>query len=965
MKHLLAAVVLLPFLAVTAARAGYVESSESPGSFAVVQAGKAAAVYVDGADWPGVARAASDLADDVQKVSGVATEVRRTAEKFGAHPILIGTIGKSAIIDRLIADHKIDAAPIAGKWESWITQVVDNPTPGVERAMVIAGSDKRGTIYGIYDLSEQMGVSPWYWWADVPVRHRDSVFVHAGTYIQGPPAVKYRGIFINDEAPAMSGWTREKFGGFNHKMYTRMFELLLRLKANYLWPAMWGNAFNEDDPENPKLADEYGIVMGTSHQEPMMRAQAEWDRRHKGADWNFATDPAGMEQFWREGIHRNRNYENLITLGMRGRNDTEMIKGGTVQQSMDLLEKIVAVQRKIIADEVNPDVTKVPQMWCLYKEVQSYYEQGLRVPDDVTLLWSDDNWGDLRRVPTAEERKRTGGAGIYYHFDYVGDPRDYKWLNTNPLPKIWEQMNIAYRYGADRIWIVNVGDLKPMELPIDFFMHLAWNPDSIRNDQTGEWTRAWVEQQFGPEHAEEIADILSKYGKYNGWRKPELLEPTTFSLTNYHEAERVEQAWQDITRKAEQIYATLPPEMRDAFYQLVLYPTKASATVAQLYIAAGRNHLYAKQGRASANDEAKRVKELFKQDQDLSDEFNHKLAGGKWDHMMDQTRIGYTSWQDPKTNVMPAVKEIEVPPAAALGVAVEGSESAWPDGKAGQAVLPPFDSVSQERHSIDVFNRGGASFAFTATADQPWIQISQSEGQIERETRLWVSVDWQRAPVGEAKGTVTVSRQGGESVPISVNAIRSDKITRESLAAFGGLTGPIAIAAEAASRNVAAGDVRWEKIGDYGRGASAMAVFPVTAESVTPPANAPRLEYDVYVAQPGDVQVDAVIGPTLDFVPGRGLRFAITVDDEQPQVVDVFDTKHHSHNEWQQAVKDNARTRTTTHTIASPGVHVVKFWMVDPGVVLEKLIVHQGDLPPSYFGPPEALAPDNAAVSAH
>jgi hypothetical protein len=957
---------ILPLLAATVARAGYVESTESLDSFVVVRPGEAAAIYVDAADWPGVDRAAGDLADDVHKVSGVAAEVRRSADHLTSHPILIGTIGKSAIIDRLIADHKIDAAPIAGKWESWLTQVVDNPMPGVERALVIAGSDKRGTIYGIYDLSEQMGVSPWYWWADVPVRHRDAVLVRAGTYIQGPPAVKYRGIFINDEAPAMSGWTREKFGGFNHKMYTRMFELLLRLKANYLWPAMWGNAFNEDDPENPKLADEYGIVMGTSHQEPMMRAQAEWDRRHKGADWNFATDPAGMEQFWREGIHRNRDYENLITIGMRGRNDTEMIKGGTVQQSMDLLEKIVAVQRKIIADEVNPDVTKVPQMWCLYKEVQSYYEQGLRVPDDVALLWSDDNWGDLRRVPTAEERKRAGGAGIYYHFDYVGDPRNYKWLNTNPLPTIWEQMNVAYRYGADRIWIVNVGDLKPMELPIDFFMHLAWSPDSIRNDQIGQWTRAWAEQQFGPEHADEIADILSKYAKYNGWRKPELLEPTTFSLTNYHEAERVEQAWQEITAKAEQIYAAMPPETRDAFYQLVLYPTKASATVAELYIAAGRNHLYAKQGRASANDQAKRVRDLFKQDQALSDEYNHELAGGKWDHMMDQTRIGYTSWQDPKTNVMPAVKEIDVPAAAALGVAVDGSESAWPDGKAGQAVLPPFDSVNQQKCAIDVFNRGGTPLAFTAMADQPWIQISESTGRVDKEIRLWVSVNWQRAPIGETKGTITVSRQGGESVAIGVNAVRSATVSREALGAFGGLAGPVAIAAEAANRNVAAGEVRWVKIPDYGRGASAMEILPVTAESVAPPANAARLEYDVYLAQPGDVQIDAVIGPTLDFVPGRGLRFAVSIDDEPPQVVDVFDAQHHSHNECQQAVRNNARTRTTTHTIASPGVHVVKFWMVDPGVVLEKLVVYPGELPPSYFGPPEALAPgDAAAASAH
>ncbi len=716
---------ILPFFAAAMASGQYVDRAVSPGAFAVVEANHAATIYVDDGDFPGVIRAAADLADDVHKVSGVSADLIRSAQDFRPRPILIGTIGKSAIINRLVADRKIDTTPVAGKWESYFTEVVNNPMPGVESALVIAGSDKRGTIYGIYDLSEQIGVSPWYWWADVPVQHADALYVRAGKFVQGPPAVKYRGIFLNDEAPAMSGWAHEKFGGFKHEMYKHVFELLLRLKANYLWPAMWGNAFNEDDPENPKLADEYGIVMGTSHQEPMMRAQAEWDRRHQGADWNFATDPAGMEQFWREGIKRNKDYENIVTIGMRGRNDTEMIKNATIQQSMDLLEKIVGVQRKIIADEVNPNVTKVPQMWCLYKEVQSYYEQGLRVPDDVTLLWSDDNWGNLRRVPTAQERQRSGGSGIYYHFDYVGDPRDYKWLNTNPLPKIWEQMNLAYRYGADRIWIVNVGDLKPMELPIDFFMHLAWAPDAIGKDQIAEFTRQWAQRQFGPEHAEEIADILSRYAKYNGWRKPELLEPTTFSLTNYDEAERVLDGWQEITSKAEQIYATLPPAQRDAFYQLVLYPTKASATVVELYIAAGRNRLYAKQHRASTNIEAEKVRVLFKQDQELSDEYNHKLAGGKWNHMMDQTRIGYTSWQDPKYNVMPALREVQIQEPAELGVAIEGSESSWP-GEKKEARLPDFDSLNQQKYPIDIFNRGSKSFEFTATADRPWINLTEA-----------------------------------------------------------------------------------------------------------------------------------------------------------------------------------------------------------------------------------------------
>ena len=425
-------------------QAQYVEYVHRPGSFAIAQGRTLASIYVDPNDYAGVLRAARDLQADVARVTGRSPTVAEVGSDLGTHEIVVGTIGKNAVIDRLIRQRKIDVTAIAGQWESFLIQVVPKPVPGVEVGLIIAGSDKRGTIYGIYDLSEQMGVSPWYWWADVPVAHKDALFVKAGKYVQGPPAVKYRGIFLNDEAPALAGWAHEKFGNFNHQLYEKVFELLLRLKANYLWPAMWNNAFNEDDPLNPKLADEYGIVMGTSHHEPMLRAQQEW-KRHGTGPWNYATNAEVLRQFWTEGVERNKNYESIITLGMRGDGDMPMAEGGDMAANVELLEQIVADQRKIIADHVNPDVTKVPQLWALYKEVQEYYENGMRVPDDVTLLWCDDNWGNIRRLPTDDERKRSGGAGIYYHFDYVGGPRTYKWLNTIPITKVWEQMNLAYR----------------------------------------------------------------------------------------------------------------------------------------------------------------------------------------------------------------------------------------------------------------------------------------------------------------------------------------------------------------------------------------------------------------------------------------------------------------------------------------------------------------------------------------
>jgi hypothetical protein len=936
-------------------------------AFPLVSSGQVASFWYDPNDYKGVIRAVGDLQKDVERVAGRKPRLFTSRPASGC-PVIIGTLTKSRGIDMLVSSGILDTTDLKGKWESFIITTIKDPAPGIEQALVIAGSDKRGTIYGIYELSEQIGVSPWYWWADVPPKKHTEVYILPGRYVSGEPAVRYRGIFINDEEPCFGPWAREKFGGINSKMYAHMFELILRLRGNYLWPAMWGKAFNEDDPENPRLADEYGIVMGTSHHEPMVRAQSEWTKRRANignGQWNYATNEEGLRKFWEEGIRRNKDYDNLVTIGMRGDGDEPMIKGGDMDSNVKLLERIVADQRKLLAEIVNPDVTRVPQLWALYKEVADYYEHGMKVPDDVTLLWCDDNWGNIRRLPTPQERGRSGRAGIYYHFDYVGSPRSYKWINTNPLPKIWEQMNMAYEYGADRVWVVNVGDLKPMELPIEFFLRMAWDPKAMPKEKIGEFTRKWAEREFGSKYAESIADIVSKYAKYNGWRKPELLEPTTFSLVNFQEAERVLAGWQAITTEGEKINDQLSPEYRDAFYQLVLYPAKASATVAEMYIAAGRNRLYAAQGRFSTNAQANRVGELFRQDKELSDAY-HKLGGGKWNHMMSQTNIGYTRWSDPKNDIMPKVIEVTPEQSESMGVAIEGSESAWP-GESNTAVLPAFDSLNRQSRWIEVFKRGSTNFQFSVSADQPWVRLSASSGSVDQDQRLWVEVDWDKIPVGEYKAVVTVSRSGGESVQINLNAVYSDKYTRQNVTAFGGLTGPIAIAAESAMKIVDAGNVRWEKIPDYGRALSGMAVFPVTVKSVLPPDNAPRMEYPVFIARPGEIQVDLVMGPTLNVQPDRGVRIAVSFDDQPPQIIDAFEGQSYADpskrgdpssppiRDWSTWVKDNARILKSTHQVSEPGVHTLKVWMVDPGVVLETLIVHSENLPKSYLGPVENL----------
>ncbi len=590
--------------------------------------------------------------------------------------------------------------------------------------------------------------------------------------------------------------------------------------------------------------------------------------------------------------------------------------------------------------------------------MQGYYEKGMRVPDDITLLWCDDNWGNIRRLPTADERKRSGGAGIYYHFDYVGGPRSYKWINTYSITKVWEQMNLASAYGANRIWIVNVGDLKPMEFPIEFFLNLARNPDRWGKDHIQEFTELWAGREFGPDYAAEIADIVSKYTRYNGRRKPEQLEPDTFSQVNYREADCVYSEWKSLTERAARVYRLLPEDKSDAFFELVLYPTKASTIVNELYITSGKNHFYATQGRISTNDLAQEARALFAADAALSDEYNHKLAHGKWNHMMDQTHIGYTYWNEPPLNAMPAVTEVQPVSGPRMAVAVEGLPFAS-SRDLGLFTLPTFDVFNRQTQFIDVFNRGTAPFEYSASADRPWIKLSKTHGSVAKEERLLVSIDWTGLSKGENDGTVTLAQEGGAEFRVHVRALNPPAPVRDSVQGFVESNHCVSIEAEHFTGITSAGEVHWDKIPGYGETLSGMTVFPVTAPSAEPQQPAPVLEYRMYLFEGGTFNVEAILAPTLNFVPGRGLRYALSFDDQQPQVVDALE--HNSEKDWEQAVSDGVRKITSTLKVDGPGYHTLKFRMVDSGVVLEKLVISHGPLPPSYLGPPESYrnaAPD-------
>lgn len=609
--------------------------------FTLVQEGIPTAIVVADNEDSAILHAVENLCLDFERVTG--HKAQRMSQPATGRAIVVGSLS-SPLVEEMIRRGKFNPQPLVGCTEKYWMQTIENPLEGVDEALVIVGSDRRGVVYGVYELSEQIGVSPWYDWADVPVARQQNLSIARGSYTAGEPAVRYRGIFLNDEAPCLTGWVRHTYGTEygDHRFYARVFELILRLRGNFLWPAMWGWAFYADDPMNSQMADEMGVVMGTSHHEPMARNHQEWARRrHEYGAWNYQTNRRVIDQFFREGIERADGTEDLITIGMRGDGDEAMSE----ETDIELLERVIENQRRIIRQVTKRPAEETPQVWALYKEVQEYYDKGLRVPDDVMILLSDDNWGNVRRLPTAEELKRKGGWGMYYHVDYVGAPRNSKWMNVTPVQNLWEQMQLTYAYGVDRLWVLNVGDLKPMEYPITLFLDMAWNPTRFTAENLKNHTLDFCRQQFGAEQASEAARILNLYSKYNGRITAEMLDRTTYNLAT-GEWKQVSDEYLKLEAEALRQYLTLPASMRDSYFQLILFPVQAMANIYEMYYAQAMNHALYAAGDPAANEWADRVEACFARDRQLSDQYNNEIAGGKWKNMMIQKKIGYTIWND-------------------------------------------------------------------------------------------------------------------------------------------------------------------------------------------------------------------------------------------------------------------------------------------------------------------------------
>ncbi len=1036
----------------------YISLTPRTGAFPLVRSGHAAPLVVSADDHPGVVRAVGDLRDDIERVTGVRPGLARRGVPRGHREItLVGTIGRSPLVDGLIAAGKLDVGGIEGAWETSLQTVVEDPLPGVDRAFVVAGSDQRGTVFGVYDVSLGIGVSPWYWWDDVRPVRREALYALPGRHTQGTPAVKYRGIFINDENPALGTWAPAYFGpgkaeghpgGFNAGFYAKVFEVMLRLKANYLWPAVWGRAFAEDDPLNHARAKEYGIVMGTSHEAPMMRGIEEWNRHAVPAvrdsdgaivtpghdpyggtgEWSFLRNAEAIKAYWAEGIRRmaDQDFEGVVTLGMRGNGDTSLPDG----DGIELMREIIAAQRQILAEVLGEraaagasrtegasrtdrtDRTEgasrtapasVPQVWTLYKEVQHYWDRGLRAPDDVTVVLTDDNWGNIRKHPDPAEPARSGGYGLYYHFDYVGLGRNYKWVDTTSLPNMWDQLHQAVAYGNNRLWVTNVGDLKGNELPTQFFLDYAWNPDRWTLADLPEWERRYARQNFGEAQAAAIASVLAAYGRLQSRRKPELLnrritldpakdpatdssavvyddQATPFSLSAHRELERVTEEWRQLARDADRIARRLPAADQDAWYELVGYAVQATANVYVLREAEFTNLLYARQGRAATDDRAAAAEAGLAEDFALAERFNNRIAGGKWRGFQTQPHIGYgdierygpnAPWQQPELDnvalpdeLFPAVRRIELPDAARLGVAVDGSEEWWP-GAGSRAVLPEFSPYRTGPDPyIEVFNRGLSPFGYRIEPSVPWITVDRPRGRVDQQIRAELRVDWSRAPRGRTEAEIVVYGPEGTAVPVTAVVDHRRVPGLDGLAGVNGFVeagGHVAIDAEHFSRAVGADGVRWQRVEGIGRTGAGMTPFPVTAASRTPRrgGGSPRLEYELSLLASGPVTVWAYVSPRNPALPVAGLRYAVSFDDEVPRTVDIIAATGADDGlmnpQWARNTSDNINRTATQHILPRPGRHRLVFWMVDPTVILQRLIIDTGGLRPTYLGPPESF----------
>jgi len=942
-------------------------------AFPLVVNGKAAAIFTDAADAEVVRIAAEALKNDIKLVTDIVPELSKTPS--GSVQVIIGTIGKSKIIDGLIASNKLNVNGFKGKWETFGISIVDNPFPAVKQALVIAGSDPRGTAFGIFELSRQIGVSPLYWWADVnPVKQKE-IFIN-GTYVSNPPSVKYRGIFLNDEDWGLQPWAAKTLepetGDIGPKTYAKIFELLLRLKANLIWPAMHPStkAFYHY-PGNKQVAADYAIVVGSSHAEPMLRNNVgEWNKSM--GDFNYITNREKIYNYWETRVAESKGNDAIYTLGMRGVHDSGMEGVKSVKEAVPLLERIIDEQRGMLKKHVNSNVAAIPQVFTVYKEVLAIYDSNIKLPEDVTVVWPDDNYGYIQRLNNDKENVRAGGSGVYYHASYWGRPHDYLWLSSTHPGLIREEMMKAYETKSDRLWVLNVGDIKPLEYNIQMFLDMAYHAEPFNESAyTKTHLQNWASDIFGKDKAAEISQILWDYYQLAFERKPEFMgwsqtEPTT--KTNYSdynhffygdEAQRRIDAYNKLTNQVTNLRSKIAEKDADAYYQLVYYPVVGASLMNKKFLYRDKAYLYAKQNRASANDYAAWSKQAYDDIVKETEFYNNQLANGKWKHIMSMVPRDLPVYQQP------ALPEIAIDKSGVWSIAPEGfvnkDSSLLSNGSSGFA-LPAFNRLSDKSYFVDVFLSDNKTINWTAKADS-WIKLSQRSGTLnsesgKQETRIWVSIDWNKIPrSGRQNGKINFTANGKTLV---VN-IGTNNAVQPELAGFKGFAednGYISILASNFTKKIDRQNTGWSLIDGLGYTNRTLISLPLGGVELPALQNieslketAPFVEYEFYSLTTAKPQISVYTLPTHPVNNDYSMRYAVSVDDGPLKLVD-FKTVGRT-EEWKQNVLRNSAIKKVEGQTINPGKHTLKIFMVDPGVVLDRIVIDLGGLKKAYSVIPE------------
>lgn len=979
MKHLI--LMLSALVAVSAGRAQVAVHEKSPETkyaFALASPRQTAAILYDASDAAVVERAAELFAADVEAVTGRRPQVTSAAGEAGP-AVIVGTVGGSALIRRLSEAGKIDTAPLEGAWERYLIQTVANPLPGIRKALVIAGSDRRGAAYGLFTLSELIGVSPWYWWADVPVKKHAALHVDAPPTYSQTPSVRYRGIFLNDEDWGLTPWASQTFeperGNIGPRTYAKVCELLLRLKANYLAPAMHpvSTSFNQI-PENKLVADTFAIVMGSTHCEPLLlNTASEWDTQTMGP-WNYDKNKKGINRVLTQRVRENSPYENVYTLALRGLHDGAMSTTLPMHEKVRMLQQALLDQRRILAENIDRPVETVPQAFTPYKEVLEIYSNGLELPDDITIVWPDDNYGYMKRLSGVREQRRTGRSGVYYHVSYLGVPHSYLWFSTTPPSLMYEELRKAYDTTADRLWLVNCGDLKGSEMQVSLFLDMAWDIGRFTADNVVTYPARWLAGIFGEAYYDRLEAMTREHlrlafprkPEYMGWgyhwnrfdHNCEQLTDTDFSFTNYDEAQRRLEAYRQLGARAEALLHEIGDEARPAFYQLVYYPLRGAELMNRMTLGGQRNRWYARQGRAATNAVRDEVQRCYDSLQVITRGYN-SLLGGKWNHMMSmrQNYDGVSAYFN-----LPHLATHDAAGAPRLALQVAGEDVT---GARAFHALPAFDNYLRRTYPVEIYNRGGGTLAWTAHASEPWVVLSKSAGKTADEERITVGIDWEKAPSGNAVPAQIVFRAGEQSEKVLVSLFNPTAPSRAELRGiYVENNGCVSIPAAGCHRVRENDRIKITAVEDLGIEGPALQLGDPTAPlQIFRSRDVPCAEYDFYAFDAGSVDVYTYVLPTFPLHADRDFRIGENTNTDTKYSVQIDDgalaTPSSSHVEysqvWFESVLRNCAVNKSTLHIDKPGRHTLRIRVGDPGIVLQKIVLDFGGMKRSYLGPQSTL----------